>query len=88
MSGHQVGIRTPAAIDVTLTLGYPASANIELVDFPNGQIHDINYAGAPGVLFANAPNASRLYDNTNGDLWIKTKDVGSGIDGVWTQASP
>ncbi|GEM_PF-4464648 len=88
MSGKQILNRVVAAIDVALTLGYPAGATIEIVEGPTGMFHDINYAGAPSTSFPNAPNASRLYDNTNADLWIKTGDVGSGIDGTWTKASP
>ena len=86
MSGKQVGTRVEAAIDVAVSLGYPTTAKIEILQWPDGEIHDINSVAAPGTDFDNAPNGSRCYDVVNAVLYIKKAagGIGSGVDGTWT----
>jgi hypothetical protein len=91
MSAKCVFHHTLEPVDPVVQYGYPTTVSgFELLQNENGTIHIISNPGVPttGTEFANAPNGSRYFDETNGDLWIKTKAVGSGIDGVWTKASP
>ena len=64
--------------------GYPATAQVFIThNLPEGsEIHDIVYAGAPGALFNNAPNNSRLWDITDQRLYVKWGTQGA-IDGTW-----
>jgi hypothetical protein len=88
MSNNQVLHATVPAIDVHEALAYPATASVHVMQSDLGTVHHIYYAGVPSTDFANAPNSSVLFDNTNGDAYIKLGAVGSGIGGTWTKASP
>jgi hypothetical protein len=85
MANDQVIQDQAEAIDLALTLGYPASATVEIYKSTKGEYHGISYAGDPAALFDNAPNNSRLWNNTDAKLWIKKGDIGSGVGGAWTQ---
>lgn len=88
MANNQLITSTVEPIDYEVAFSYPATAYVRPNNVGTGAIfHEIRYAGAPSTLFANAPNGSSLVDTTNGDMWIKTLAVGSGINGTWTQVN-
>lgn len=62
--------------------GYPADCHVSVDQDADIQIHTIYYGAAPGVLFANAPNGSILYDNVNGNVYQKRGVLGL-KDGTW-----
>ncbi|HMD14781.1 MAG TPA: hypothetical protein VKI62_09165 [Bacteroidota bacterium] len=78
---------TDQPIDYVLTLGYPTTAFVEVVDSYAGQLHRIwdNGGVAPSTtVCANAPNGSVLFDTTSTHhIYIKSGAVGSGNTGTW-----
>ena len=72
----------PVEITNIAGFGYPDDSLVTVFQNDTVQIHYIEYSAAPGVLFANAPNGSKLWDNTNGNLYHKRGAMGA-IDGTW-----
>lgn len=57
--------------------GYPALAYFAILKHGQVEFHEIWFAGAPGALFNNAPNGSKLIDTATGNIHVKDGTIGA-----------